>query len=321
MEPITPFYFNRDKLREDYASKSESFKTVTPFPHVVFDDFLPDEVIQHLINEFPEPGDIDWSAWGSGSAKKDSSTAIKLGQSREEFFGAFTRHFMGQLNSQTFINFLEDLTGVSGIVVDPSYNDCGLHSTGPGGRLMIHTDANRHPHSGKHLHQILNLIIYLNNDWEESYGGNLELWTHDRKPDKTILPVANRAVLFSTGKKSFHGHPVPLSCPDNRRRNSLAVYYYSHNRIAGEDYDGMQRAVRWVATTADDHSIASMPTKRVKTSATSCSFFLTARVPCTWQQKMAALWYFLDTSKRFFNLIPVFQINNAANLQISPGIK
>jgi hypothetical protein len=164
---------------------------------------------------------------------------------------------MGQLLSATFVEFLEKISGIEGLIVDPAHNGCGLHSTGPGGRLMIHTDVNRHPHSRQRLHQVLNLIVYLNEDWEESYEGQLELWTADRRPCKTILPIANRAVLFETSTRSFHGHPEPLACPEGRRRNSLAVYYYCLDRPPSDDYEGMQRSVHWIPTSEDDRVVAA----------------------------------------------------------------
>ena len=188
-------------------------------------DLLPQPLIDLLVSEFPKPDDIEWTQWGPGRTRSlPEGPQNKLGQSDEQYFGPFTRHFMAQLNSATFVSFLEKLTGIEGIIVDPSYNSCGLHSTGVGGRLMIHTDMNRHPHSGHVLHQVLNLILYLNPGWQDGWGGELELWTRDAKPDVRILPVANRAVLFATGTKSFHGHPNPVACPAGRRRNSIAVY-------------------------------------------------------------------------------------------------
>nr|WP_255784122.1 2OG-Fe(II) oxygenase [Lysobacter chinensis] len=213
--------------------------------------------MRRLIDEFPGVEDIPWKNWGAGRTRGGQEVqGSKLGQSDETFFPPFIRHFLAQLNSATFIRFIERLTGISGLITDPTYSGCGLHSTGSGGRLMIHTDANRHPHSGAHLHQILNLIVYLNEDWKGDWGGDLELWTTDRKPHRKIAPIANRAVLFFTGTRSFHGHPEPLTCPPERRRNSLAVYYYTYKREQNEDYEGMQHAARWVPTTAEDRATA-----------------------------------------------------------------
>ena len=47
---------------------------------------------------------------------------------------------------------------------------------------------------------------------------------------RRILPEFNRLVVFSTTDFSFHGHPEPLTCPADRVRQSLALYYYSNGR-------------------------------------------------------------------------------------------
>ena len=256
METIPAFYFDREQLAPIAASKHESFVNAAPFQHVVLDDFLPQDVLELLVDEFPGPEDLAWEMHGPGRTKWSRDKKIaKLVTSDETKFRAFMRHFMGQLNSATFLAFLEELTGTSGIVPDVSYNNCGMHSTGPGGRLMMHTDQNRHPHKSQ-MHQYLNLILYLNQDWKEDYGGHLELWDNDRKPVERILPSANRVVLFNTGTRSLHGHPHPLTCPEGRRRNSLAVYYYLRERPKSEEYAGQQSTVHWVPAIEEDRAFA-----------------------------------------------------------------
>jgi hypothetical protein len=74
-------------------------------------------------------------------------------------------------------------------------------------------------------------LIYLNRDWREEYGGHLELWNAAMTQcDVRVLPVFNRAVIFSTTDRSFHGHPDPLKCPEGMTRKSMALYYYSRGR-------------------------------------------------------------------------------------------
>jgi hypothetical protein len=256
MKLIPAFFFDPAELARVAERAGQAFRTAEPFQHVVLDGFLPAEAIELLIREFPGPDDIEWKMHGPGRTQwKREKDSAKLANDDETKFAPFTRHFMGQLNSGVFLAFLEQLTGVQGIIPDPTYGHCGMHSTGRGGRLMMHTDVNRHPH-GCQMHQILNLILYLNPDWKEEYGGHLELWNRQRKPVKRILPIANRVVVFNTSTRSLHGHPHPLTCPPGRRRNSLAVYYYLRDRPASEDYEGMQRSVHWVPATEEDRAYA-----------------------------------------------------------------
>ncbi len=68
----------------------------------------------------------------------------------------------------------------------------------------------------------------MNKDWQEDWGGHLELWEKDMsKCAVKISPSFNRLVIFETNDDSFHGHPDPLLCPDNVTRKSMALYYYT----------------------------------------------------------------------------------------------
>jgi hypothetical protein len=108
-----------------------------------------------------------------------------------------------------------------------------MHQIVRGGKLGVHVDFNKHPHTK--LDRRLNLLIYLNRDWEEEHGGHFELWdTEGKEFRKRVLPVFNRCVVFSTTEVSYHGHPHPLQCPEGQSRKSLAMYYYSNGRPASE---------------------------------------------------------------------------------------
>ncbi len=247
------FFFDSDRLEALAAANRERFIGAEPFQHVVIDDFLPPDVLGPIVEAFPDVDDIEWKQYGPGmTAGRQNTKLDKIGQSNEELFPPLLRHFMGQLNSSVFLRFLEKLTGFERLIPDPSYHECGLHSTGRGGRLMIHTDLDRHPFKDRRLNQVLNLILFVNPDWKEEYGGHLELRTADRKPHTRVLPVANRMCLFHTGPRSFHGHPEPLACPEGRRRNSLAIYYYTLVDEAVGKNKERQIAVRWIPTSDED---------------------------------------------------------------------
>jgi len=211
---IPAFYFDRAELRALARRRAREFRTAVPFPHLVLEDFLPAEIAGLLVDEFPGVDDIEWNYWGPGrTAPGPNARLEKLGQSREECFGPFTRHFVAQLHSEGFLAFLSELTGHENLIVDPSLHQCGLHSTGRGGRLMVHTDLNRHPQGRQRLHQVLNLILYLNPDWKDEYGGHLELWSPDRSTCRRVAPRANTAVVFETGTRSFPATPSPWPAP------------------------------------------------------------------------------------------------------------
>src|SRR3712207_1690584 len=151
--------------------------------------------------------------------------------------GPATRHLLAELNSATFIDFLERLTGIDGLIPDPHFEGGGLHQIEPGGHLKVHADFNRHPRMD--LERRLNVLIYLNRDWKDEYGGAFELWNEDMTEcAERVMPYFNRCVVFSTTSTSYHGHPEPLACPEGMTRKSVALYYYSKDRPASERSEG-----------------------------------------------------------------------------------
>ena len=78
--------------------------------------------------------------------------------------------------------------------------------------------------------------------------------TADNKPgvcvDK-ISPLINRLVVFRTDDFSFHGHPTPLKCPEDRSRRSLILYYYTNTRPA-EEVESLDKKHRALFHSPDD---------------------------------------------------------------------
>ncbi len=218
---------SRAKLEQLIEKHQENFHASEPYPYVVIDDFLPiDEAIK-IAESFPDKDQINWRLAGPGDSKHTQDPNIeKITSSDEEAFPKDIRQAMYSLQSGIFIRFLEKLTGFEHLNADPHHFGCGLHSTGSGGRLMLHVDASRHPN--KDFQQLINLIYYCTPDWKEEYGGHLELWDKEAKQCvKKITPSFNRAVIFYTGRDCYHGQPEPTTSPKNIRRNSLALYFYS----------------------------------------------------------------------------------------------
>jgi len=221
------FYFKREDLQKRAKDLKEDWEQAQPFRHVVIDDFLPEKVAKEIGDAFPKLNDIDWRLVGPGDSKHTHDENVeKVSCPDEQQFPDPIRQLVHTLQSGVFLRFLEELTGFEHLSPDPHHFGGGLHSTGNGGRLMVHVDASRHPN--KDYQQIANLIYYCTPDWEESYGGHLELWDKKTKScTMKVLPKFNRAVLFYTGKESLHGQPNPVTAPAGMRRNSIALYFYS----------------------------------------------------------------------------------------------
>ena len=224
------FILDPEFLRSIAERNRQDYSRADPFPHIVLDDLFAEEAIERVRREVPSPDDIRWIAFDDARGKKLASKA-------ETQLGGATRNLLYQLNSSVFIEFLETLTGIEGLIPDPHFWGGGVHQIVRGGFLKIHADFNRHPKLK--LDRRLNLLLYLNRGWQGAWGGNLELWDRNMMEcRKRILPIFGRCVIFSTTDFANHGHPDPLDCPEDETRKSLALYYYSNGRPRDEVASG-----------------------------------------------------------------------------------
>jgi Rps23 Pro-64 3,4-dihydroxylase Tpa1-like proline 4-hydroxylase len=214
------------RMSEIGSATRTAYISAKPFPHIVFDNFFDPCLLDAVLSEFPKPTDIKWQRF-------DNQQEIKLASAAESSFGPMTRLLLYHLNSVTFLEFLSTITGIPNLIPDPWFDGGGLHQIVRGGKLAIHADFNKHPRYG--LDRRLNVLLYLNKDWRDEYGGHLELWNREMtRCEARILPTFNRLMVFGTTDFTYHGHPDALQCPEGVSRKSLALYYFTNGRPAHE---------------------------------------------------------------------------------------
>ena len=215
-----------DRLTDLAEAHRDAYRTAEPFPHVVIDNLLDPAMLAEVLAVFPDQHASFWQRFRS-----DRET--KLALDKEGLVPMPIRLLLYSLNSAPFLDFLERLTGIDGLIPDSHWDGGGLHQIQRDGMLAVHADFNSNKRT--HLDRRLNLLLYLNQDWKPEYGGDLELWNRGMTTCvKKIAPMFNRIVIFSTTDYTYHGHPDPLACPADRSRKSLALYYYSNGRPDGE---------------------------------------------------------------------------------------
>jgi Rps23 Pro-64 3,4-dihydroxylase Tpa1-like proline 4-hydroxylase len=221
------FAFDPARLADVAAAMREDYQRARPFPHVVIDDLLPEAVLDAVVDEFPEPNGR-WRQFDDPRQKKFGGGVTELD------LGPTTRNVLAEFNSWAFVEFIQALTGIAEpLIPDPYYRGGGLHQILAGGYLKVHADFNKHPEFG--LDRRVNVLLYLNREWQPEWGGQLELWNASMsRADQRIEPIFNRMVIFTITDSAFHGHPDPLKCPAGRARRSLAFYYYSNGRPDAE---------------------------------------------------------------------------------------
>ena len=210
--------FFKSKLEELGSSLKEKYNSQRPFPHIVIDNFVNEEILNSAVDNFPSLEELKWIKYNNPLEKKTIYCSTeKLHNSLKET--------INNLNGKEFVKFLENLTGFENIEIDENLTGGGIHQSVIGGKLDIHADFNIL--YGTTKKRCINIILYMNKNWKEEYGGHLELWNEEMTEcQQKILPVFNRLVIFNTNETSYHGHPEPLTCPEGWTRKSIALYYY-----------------------------------------------------------------------------------------------
>ena len=218
-----------------------------PFPHIVIDDFwlnteelkkAYDEIYTVPIQDFFYNDQHEHQLYKRGLGKLDAMPPT-------------LKKIIETLNSQDTLDYLSRLTGIYGLKSDPTLWGGGVHVTSRGGKLGIHSDYNLHYET--QYHRRLNLLLYLNPVWEENWGGSLELWDEQMvQMQEKIVPKFNRMAMFNTTSESYHGHPDPLTCPDEFERASIALYYFTEDRPDYEKRDAHGKALWQIRPESND---------------------------------------------------------------------
>jgi Rps23 Pro-64 3,4-dihydroxylase Tpa1-like proline 4-hydroxylase len=186
------------------------------------DDFFPKEFAETLLAGFPALEDKSWDY----SHDQDIEVKYRSNWKSEFDIPDPIVSAVRILNSSQFLNSLSEVMEIHKIIPDPYFTGGGLNVSAKSGILDVHVDGNYHDSTG--LNRRLNVLLYLNKDWNPEWGGQFGLFDENGdKCIKKIEPIFNRLVVFETHDRSFHGFPEPLNVPDGITRKSLILYYYT----------------------------------------------------------------------------------------------
>ena len=203
-------------------SDASAFAEARPYRHIVIDNFLDEHVARHAARNFPsfEAMHIQFAGLVEKRAIERRMDAV------DPVFG----EIFDTLRSRPFVSYVEALTGISQLEPDSTWTTGGIHQSRNGSYHNVHADQNRHGITG--LFQRVNLLLYLNEEWDPSWGGALELWDDQMtRCVEAVQPVFNRLVIIEIHDRAYHGYPA-LRMPPEVTRKSLAIWYFSE--VAGQ---------------------------------------------------------------------------------------
>lgn len=218
---------DRDVLRTQ-------FQSAQPFPFMKIDNFLDAKFADEVSAAYPK----------FETAVEMGSTFSAVNENRKvqvvdyAKFPSPVKRLSDALASPDFMADLGHITGIPKLVWDAGFAGGGMHETDRSGWLDVHVDFNYN--DSLQMHRRLNILVYLNPAWDDSWGGALELWGDEVKVRAHMLmPVHNRCVVFATSERSWHG-VTAVSCPPGEVRKSFAAYYYT--REAPAEWDGKKHS-------------------------------------------------------------------------------
>lgn len=205
--------YNLNWLKET----NSKFKGAEGFPHIVIEDFLKPDVADTLFESFPTRKDMRKSYKNLNENKTE-------GSGFDEYHPLFTQ-LKNELGTDKFKVSFSQLTGITDLILPDDHRGSGVHQGFDGSYLDIHVDFSIHPTLKKHRR--LNLLIFLNKNWKEEYGGHCEFWDENVKNMiGQALPSHNIAVIFECSRKSFHGYST-IHVPEGESRKSFYSYFYT----------------------------------------------------------------------------------------------
>jgi Rps23 Pro-64 3,4-dihydroxylase Tpa1-like proline 4-hydroxylase len=214
--------FDDPKYAALALSLADTYRDAVPFPHVVIDDFLPEDLARLLSRSFPDRQDLEW-------VERDNVNNRRRYQDDETRVPTVLRAMLRELNARQFVLFVETLTGIDNLLPDPYFLAGGVHISERDDFLNIHADFNWH--HKLQAHRRVNGLLYLSEEWRKDWGGATELWAQDMSEKVVeVWPRFNRLLLFNTSEHSNHGAPMPNTCPPGVVRKVLNVYYYTTHR-------------------------------------------------------------------------------------------
>jgi hypothetical protein len=204
----------------DWIENNDLNVNTIPFEHIIINNFIEEQYYNELDGVLPKTPSNEW--W-----KYENPIEVKYALDKFEHMDPMVQNIFNALSHKKLINKFESIFNIKNLEYDPHCHGAGLHMHPRYGRLNIHLDYEKHPITEKQRR--LNVILYLNDQWDTEWNGDTQLWNNDMT--ECIVksyPKKNTAIIFITTEQSWHGLPEVIKCPNDVYRRTLAYYYVSN---------------------------------------------------------------------------------------------
>lgn len=203
-------------LQEQYsASKGQ-------IGHFYIDNLLPLELANNIFKAFPETGQMNLKK----SIREYKHVAAQMDQ-----YNPLLEQTIYAFQDPRVVQLVYEITGIDGLEPDEFLYAGGISAMAKDNFLNPHLD-NSHD-KDRNKWRVLNLLYYVTPDWQDSYGGHLELWPKGVKnPQITLHSRFNRLAVMATHQGSWHSvSPVV----HDGARCCVSNYYFSNNPLREDD--------------------------------------------------------------------------------------
>ncbi len=186
------------------------------------DNLLPKELAASIFKEFPSV---------EKTVLRKSLKEYKYVAYQMDKYSPILEEVLYAFQDKKVVQLIEEICGLTAIFPDEFLYAGGLSMMPKDKFLNPHLD-NSHDKDRKHW-RVLNILYYVTPNWEDSFGGNLELWPKGLENSPvTITSKFNRLVVMTTHQKSWHSVNKVLV---DKARCCVSNYYFSEKPVLDTD--------------------------------------------------------------------------------------
>ena len=209
-----------DKNKENVIKQFQESKS--KIGYFFIDDLLPEEIVLKIHSVFPKSNEMVLKK----SLREDKYIAAQMDK-----YDPILEEIIYAFQDKRIVELIAEIVDIKETIPDEYLYNGGISMMGNHQFLNPHLD-NSHD-KDRNRWRVLNLLYYITPDWEEAYGGNLELWPDGLNQKQiTIHSKFNRLVIMATHNKSLHSVAPVIN---EGYRCCVSNYYFSETPLLATD--------------------------------------------------------------------------------------